>query len=90
VTRAAVVGCGDISAVHLAAIAAKPDVELVAVCDTDETSRAAAQNRWGVTAFNDHRDLLETARPDVLHVCTPHDQHADPVVDAQDAGVDVV
>jgi UDP-N-acetyl-2-amino-2-deoxyglucuronate dehydrogenase len=90
VTRAAVIGCGDISAVHLAAIQAMPDVELVAVCDPDEKARASAEQRWGVAGFADHRELLASVAPDVVHVCTPHDQHADPVVDALAAGVDVV
>jgi len=89
-TRAAVIGCGDISAVHLAAIDAMPDVELVAVCDVDKAARSAAANRWAVPGFADHRALYEAVRPDVVHVSTPHDQHADPVVDALSAGVDVV
>jgi len=89
-TRAAVIGCGDISAVHLAAIDALDDVELVAICDTDAESRAAASSRWGVTGFESHAALLDAVRPDVVHVCTPHDQHADPVVAALEAGCDVV
>jgi len=89
-TRAAVIGCGDISAVHLAAIDALDDVELVAICDTDAESRAAASSRWGVTGFESHSVLLDAVRPDVVHVCTPHDQHADPVVAALEAGCDVV
>ncbi len=89
-TRAAVIGCGDISAVHLAAIEGMPDVELVAVCDPDASALASAQERWGVAGFADHRDLLALVHPDVVHVCTPHDQHADPVVDALAAGCDVV
>ncbi|MDQ6897251.1 MAG: Gfo/Idh/MocA family oxidoreductase [Actinomycetota bacterium] len=88
--RAAVIGCGDISAVHLAALEAMADVELVAVADTETEARSAAENRWHVPSFPDHRTLLDAIRPDVVHVCTPHDQHADPVVDALAAGVDVV
>ena len=89
-TSVAVVGCGDISAVHLAAIDRLPDVELVAVCDTDTAARSAAERRWGVKGFADHRALFDAVHPDVVHVCTPHDQHAEPVVDALAAGVDVV
>ena len=88
--RAAVVGCGDISAVHLAAIDTMADVELVAVADTDADVGSATGDRWGVASFADHRALLDATHPDVVHVCTPHDQHADPVVDALVAGVDVV
>ncbi|MEI3015123.1 MAG: hypothetical protein V8T36_10710 [Ruthenibacterium lactatiformans] len=33
--KAAVIGLGDISPIHLAAIAGNPDIELCAVCDID-------------------------------------------------------
>lgn len=89
-TRAAVIGCGDISSVHLAAILGLDDVELVAVCDPDPVARTAAESRHGVEAFDDHRTLLATVRPDVVHVCTPHDQHANVVVDALESGSDVI
>ena len=88
--RAAVVGCGDISVVHLAALEALPDVELVAVCDTDADRGAAAGERHGVPVLDDHRRLLDEVRPDVVHVCTPHDQHAPVVLDCLDAGVAVL
>ncbi len=90
VRRAAVIGCGDISTVHLAAVAALPDVELVAVCDPDDGRRAAAEAAWRVPGFADHTALLEVARPDVVHICTPHATHAAIAIDALDAGVHVV
>ncbi|MDH2443349.1 Gfo/Idh/MocA family oxidoreductase [Amnibacterium sp. CER49] len=88
--RVAVLGCGDISAVHLAAIAAMPDAELVAVCDPDEGRRSAAETSWQVPGYADHRDLLAAVRPDVVHVCTPHVTHADLAIAALDAGAHVV
>lgn len=87
---AAVIGCGDVSVVHLEAIDALPDVDLVAVCDTDPATAAAAADRYQVPAFPDHRRLLEAVRPDVVHISTPHHQHADVAVDCLDAGVDVI
>ncbi len=88
--RVAVIGCGDVSRVHFAAIAALPDAELVAVCDSDAARLAAAAAEHGVAAFDDHRMLLRDARPDVVHICTPHDLHASIAVDALEAGVNVV
>jgi UDP-N-acetyl-2-amino-2-deoxyglucuronate dehydrogenase len=88
--RAAVVGCGDVSIVHFEAIERLADVELVGVCDVDPAAAARAHEQWGVPAFYDHRALLAAVRPDVAHVCTPHDQHAPVVVDCMDAGVAVV
>lgn len=89
-TTAAVVGCGDISALHLAAIDAAPGIELVAVVDTDpERAERAAQPR-GVPWFTDHRTMLEQARPDVVHVTTPHHQHVPVALAALAAGVHVL
>ncbi|SEB35831.1 Predicted dehydrogenase [Paramicrobacterium humi] len=88
--RAAVIGLGDISALHLDAISKLADAELVAVCDVDAARRAAASDRWSVPAFADHRELLAEAAPDVVHVCTPHSTHAEIAIAALDAGVNVI
>ncbi|MEQ3551676.1 Gfo/Idh/MocA family oxidoreductase [Pseudonocardia nematodicida] len=87
---AAVVGCGDVSTVHLEAIAAVDGIDLVAVCDTDPAARAATAERHGVPGFADHRTMLAETSPDVVHICTPHHQHADVAVDLLDAGVHVL
>lgn len=89
-TTAAVLGCGDISLVHLEAITGLSDVTLVAVCDTDPAAAEAAAAHHAVPVYADYRPLLDEVHPDVVHVCTPHDQHADPVVAALEAGADVV
>ena len=81
--RVAVVGCGDIAAIHLdtildaAASGADGGVELVGVCDVDEGRRAAAAARGSCPGFADLTVLLDTVAPDVVHVCTPHHRHAD-------------
>lgn len=89
-TRTAMVGCGDVSVVHLAAIASLPDVELVGVSDTDPGRLADAARRHGVPGFADHRQLIEELRPDVVHVATPHDQHVPVALDCLDRGVAVL
>jgi len=90
VTTAAVIGCGDVSVVHLQAIEALPEPQLVAVCDTNHGAVGAAAACHQVRAFADHRVLLETMQPDVVHICTPHHQHADIAVDCLAAGSDVI
>src|SRR6476661_2192494 len=87
---AALVGCGDVSAVHLEAIAAIDGIELVAVCDTDPDRLAAASRTLSVPGFADHLRLIDTIRPDVVHICTPHDQHVDVAIDCLDQGVHVI
>ena len=89
-TRAAVVGCGDVSVVHLQAIQNLAGVELVGVCDTDQDRAAATARLYGVPEFVDHWRLLEATRPDVVHVCTPHHQHVPVAIDCLTAGVGVL
>ena len=89
-TTVAVIGLGDISAVHLAAISANPRTKLVAVCDTDPGRAERAAESWGVRSFHDHRTLLQAARPDVVHITTPHAQHVPVALDAIGAGVHVL
>lgn len=88
--RVAVIGCGDISSVHFAAITAMPNVELVAVCDPDAGRLAAAEASHGVPGFADHQELLREIRPDVVHITTPHHTHAQIAIDALGAGVNVI
>ena len=89
-TTTAVIGCGDVSVVHLQAIEKLPGVRLAGVCDTDPERAAAAAQRYAVPAFTDHRELLAAVRPDAVHICTPHDQHVPVAVDCLAAGVAVL
>jgi len=89
-STAAVVGCGDVSVVHLQALQKLDGVDLAGVCDTDPERAATTAERYGVPAFTDHRGLLAAVRPDVVHVCTPHDRHTPVAVDCLDAGVAVL
>ncbi|MET0976004.1 MAG: Gfo/Idh/MocA family oxidoreductase, partial [Leifsonia sp.] len=88
--RAAVIGCGDISSLHLAALATVPGATLVAVCDTDADRLAAASVAKEVPGFADHLRLFDEVKPDVVHICTPHDTHAVIAVAALDRGIDVI
>ncbi len=86
----AVIGCGDVSVVHLRAIDQMPGAQLVAVCDTDPATAAAAGEAAGVPWFTDHRELLATLHPDVVHISTPHHQHVPVAIDCLEAGVHVI
>jgi UDP-N-acetyl-2-amino-2-deoxyglucuronate dehydrogenase len=74
--RVAIVGCGDIAEIHLDAVLADADVEVMGVCDVDPGRRAAAAERADCPGFTDLTSLLDASTPDVVHVCTPHHLHA--------------
>lgn len=84
------IGCGDVSIVHLEAIEAVADSQLIAVCDTDPVTAAAVARDRAVVSFTDHRQMLQALRPDVVHTCTTHDQHAQVAIDSLEAGVNII
>lgn len=88
--RAAVVGCGDVSVVHLEAIQRIDGSELVAVGDIDPAVAEQASRRWGVPGFTDVAAMIEAVGPDVVHLSTPHDQHVTPALTCLDSGVAVL
>jgi len=56
---------------HCEAIAATPNVELIAVCDIDASKVARAKvNFPNVRGFHHYEDLIRTVRPDVLGIAT--------------------
>jgi UDP-N-acetyl-2-amino-2-deoxyglucuronate dehydrogenase len=90
--RFAIVGTGQIAHAHAAGLdALEPDAELVACCDADPARAAAFAQRWRVTRHYDSaRALLDAGGVDVVCVCTPHPQHAEPAVLAAERGVGAV
>jgi predicted dehydrogenase len=89
--RTALIGAGQIARHHLACLRTLPGVELAAICDLSPAAAEAAAERYGARAwFTDHRAMLETARPDVVHVTTPPTSHFGPVIDSFNAGAHVI
>ena len=88
--RIAVIGCGDISAIHLEAITANPAAVLVAVCDAEYERAAGTAQRLGCNAYSDFPTMVDVERPDVVHICTPHHLHVGMAVECLRRNVDVV
>jgi predicted dehydrogenase len=89
--KAALIGAGQIARQHLSCLRTLPGVELAAICDLSPATAEAAAERYGVRAwFTDYRAMLETARPDVVHITTPPNAHFGLAMDALDAGAHVI
>jgi len=71
--KAAIIGFGTISIVHIDAIASNPGMELVAICDINE--ELAAKVPEGVMFYTDYRKMVEEVKPDVVHNLLPHYLH---------------
>ena len=85
--KAAIIGLGDISFVHLDAIASNPEIKLAAVCDLDKELRSRAPE--GVPFYADYREMVRVEQPDVVHVCLPHYLHYPVSKDLVEMGVNV-
>jgi predicted dehydrogenase len=74
--RVAIVGCGKIADQHAEQIVLIPGCEIVGVCDREELMARQLQERLNVGAyFTEVQDLLDKAKPDVVHITTPPQSH---------------
>ena len=86
----AVVGCGNISRLHIKAIEENENTVLTALCDI-KRERAEGKNIGGTAAvYTDFDEMLQNEKIDVLHICTPHYLHTEMAVKALEKGIDVV
>ncbi len=89
--KAAIIGLGQIARQHLTCLRSLPGVEIAAVCDLSPALSEATAERFGASAwFTDHHVMLDTVRPDVVHVTTPPPSHFRLSMDALDAGANVI
>jgi nucleoside-diphosphate-sugar epimerase/predicted dehydrogenase len=74
--RAAIIGCGRVSAFHVAALKAVRGVEIAAVCDLDERlARERAKEAGIERSFTDAETMLRDVEPHVVHILTPPASH---------------
>ena len=90
--RVGVIGCGGIGIQHASGLVGLDCAELVAGCDLSEETRSAFGAHWqdtwpNVNLYEDYRQMLASESLDVVTIATPDSVHADPVVDAVEAGV---
>ncbi|WP_315772805.1 MULTISPECIES: Gfo/Idh/MocA family oxidoreductase [unclassified Bradyrhizobium] len=89
--KAALIGAGQIARQHLACLNSLPGVQLAGICDLSPATAEAAAERYAIPSwFTDHRAMLQTVRPDVVHVTTPPTSHFRLAMDALEAGAHVI
>lgn len=96
--KIAVVGCGRISNNHFNAISQHSDrMELVGVCDTDESTLNKVSKEKEVPGYPNLTDLLaktkqvdQSHRPDVVAICTPSGLHSNQVIQCAQSGLHVM
>jgi predicted dehydrogenase len=74
--RVSIVGCGKIADSHAEQIRRINGCEIVGVCDREELMAKQLAERFSIKMFfSDIQDLLDKARPDVVHITTPPQSH---------------
>lgn len=74
--KIAIVGCGKIADSHVEEIGKIPGVQLCAVCDLEPILAEQLAARYAVPRwYSDVASMLETEKPDVLHITTPPQSH---------------
>ena len=87
--KAAVIGSGFIGAAHVEALKRVPGVDVAALVDIMEPQRKAAEADVP-NGFADYREMIETVKPDCIHICTPNHTHKEIAVYAFEHGVNVI
>jgi predicted dehydrogenase len=88
--KAAIVGCGSIGHAHMDGYHLVDEVEVVAVADPVANARAQYRDQYpdlDLQEFDTVEAMLETAKPDIVSVCTWHLLHPAPTIAAAQAGV---
>ena len=88
--RTAIVGCGKVGHLHAQALRRLSESAFVAVCDTDLQRAQQFAADYGVKAYTDVEDMIAGSGVEMLTVCTPHPAHAEPAIQAANAGVHVL
>jgi predicted dehydrogenase len=78
VLKVAIVGCGKIADGHASVIQTITGCEIVGVCDREPLMAKQLCERFPIKrSFASVTDLLDQAKPDVVHVTTPPESHYD-------------
>lgn len=88
--KIAIIGCGNISCMHLDAANELPQSELVAVCDIKPHRADKAAKQYGAKAYYDYKQMLAEEKIDAVHICLPHYIHTVVSQYALEHGVNVI
>ncbi|MCG8569289.1 MAG: Gfo/Idh/MocA family oxidoreductase [Spirochaetes bacterium] len=74
--KVAIIGCGKIADLHTTLIQRIPDCKIIGVCDKEKLMARQLAERIGITDYyDDINKLLESKKPDVVHITTPPQSH---------------
>lgn len=91
--RIGFIGTGGMAQGHIKGLAANPDVEVVGFCDIrEEALKRTVENHptlKDVPQFKEYRELIAGAKPDAIHIATPHTVHYEQIITGLTSGLHV-
>lgn len=87
--RAAIIGLGKMGMSHAAILGGIPNVEVVAMCDTDSLLQSAFKKLTSISCYTDYKKMIEEVKPDCAYVVTPTKLHYEMVMFALEHGCHV-
>lgn len=75
--RVGIIGCGNISSVHIDIIKDMKNAGEILLADPKENALNDVATRFGIAKkFLDYREMIEKEKPEVVHILTPPQFHA--------------
>lgn len=86
-----IVGCGTAVKYHIPGLQRINKTEIIGVCDVIGEKAKTVANEYGIkNSYTDLTKMVEEQKPDVIHVLTPWDTHADVSIKAMELGCHVL
>jgi len=89
--KCAIIGLGNIGRLH-AKVLTLSGIEIAALCDIDVERAESVRDEFSPTArvYSDYKVMAEREKVDAVHICTPHDLHAEMVIYFLGIGVNIL
>ena len=88
--KTGIVGCGKVAHLHAQALLGLEKADFVGVQSRSPERAKNFGGTYGVRAYGSVEDLVRSGGAQLVLVCTPHPQHADPALEALEAGAHVM
>ena len=86
--RVGFIGAGGIARHHMGFLLKMDDVKIVAAADpTEDALKESEKLVPKLETFTDYKQMLAEAKLDAVSICTPNYLHAQPAIDAAEAGL---
>ena len=86
----AIIGCAKIAHLHAKAILQIPELSFKSVWSRTPESAQKFVNEYGVKAYSSIPEMIKSENIQIAVICTAHPYHADPAIQAMEAGAHVL